>query len=231
MPGTGFTPEQDRIKMWMRGRIPDLDEECTRCGGPFSDPPGKACKVGYRYFHICGKRHGRGIEMCQLRVGECLLEESSEKMRRLQVKADAITIDARIVLKGLGKLHERRNGWELFPEFVLWTKRVDALAVRLYNSGPPLIAYEIKVERGDFLAEIRNPDKRLEAMEVAAAYYLAAPTGLIAPEEVPEGCGLVEVSLGPRGGAYPTVVVAAPERPVTTLPLQFVARMLWRMRS
>lgn len=231
MPGTTWTTEQARIERWMAGRLPEPDEECTRCGVPMAEPPGRSCAVGWKYLHVCGKRHGRGVETCQLRVGQCLLEESTEKMRRLQVKADAVPIDAGHILKGLGKMHQRRNGWELFPEMQLWKRRVDALAVRLYNSGPPLVAYEIKVDRGDFLSEIRNPDKRAEAMSVASAYYLAAPEGLIAHEEVPDGCGLVTVKLGPRGAIRPSVALEARISPVTDIPTHIVARMLWRMRA
>lgn len=213
----------------MKGRLPDISEECTRCGAPFGERARSSCKRPYNLFHICGKHHGRSVAPCQLRLGWCLLEDASAKADRLQVRADAIPIDAHLVQRALRKLHDRRNGWELFPEFQLWTRRVDALAVRLYNSGPPIVAYEIKVERGDFLAEMRSPDKRAEAEEIAAECWFAAPKGLIAPEELPEGWGLVEVRLGPRGGSYAERIVPARQRPITQLPLLFVARMLWRM--
>lgn len=72
-----------------------------------------------------------------------------------------------------------------------------------------VVAYEVKVSRGDFARELANPAKRAAAMEVSNQFFFAAPGGLIAPAEVPEGCGLVEVR-----GEISTVVVPAPRREI-----------------
>lgn len=57
--------------------------------------------------------------------------------------------------------------------------------------------HEVKVSRADFLADIAQPGKRAGYAHLAEVLYYAAPAGLIAAEEVPEGCGLiVEVSEG-----------------------------------
>jgi hypothetical protein len=222
----------ERIRRIMEhSRVPHWVEDCTRCGAPFVRPAAKGCRVPWKYFHRCCKHHLGGLEPCQLRVGECMIEELTDKARRLQIKADALPIDAHAMQKALRKMHGERNGWEIFPEFQLWSRRVDALAVRLYNSGPPIVAYEIKVSRGDWLAELKQPDKRVEAEEVAAECRIAAPAGLIPPEELPQGWGLLEVRLGPRGGVLPELLLEGSQRPVTSLQTQFVARMLWRMRS
>lgn len=229
MPGHALRSEEDKIRLWMLGRVQEPHEICIACKKPLGEP--SRCTQGYRYLHRCGKIHGRAVQRCELRVGECLLESIIEKAKRLKIKADAVPLDHRQIHRGLRKLHDPKNGWELFPEFQLHFRRVDLLAVRLYNSGPPLVAYEIKVDRGDFLSEIKNPSKRIEAQEFAAEFWLAAPEGLIQRDEVPEGCGLVEVRVGQRGALHPTVVVPSPTKPVTQIDVLFAARMIWRMRQ
>ncbi len=68
-------------------------------------------------------------------------------------------------------------------------------------------AYEIKVSRSDFLSEIRNPIKRRYALRVSNLFYFVTPPGVAKVDEIPQECGLVEVS----GGEW-KVVVPAPWR-------------------
>lgn len=57
--------------------------------------------------------------------------------------------------------------------------------------------HEVKVRRADFLADVARPEKRAGYAKLAEVLYYAAPAGLIAAAEVPDGCGLViEVSEG-----------------------------------
>lgn len=57
--------------------------------------------------------------------------------------------------------------------------------------------HEVKVSRADFLADVARPEKRSGYAQLAEVLYYAAPAGIIRPEEVPDGCGLiVEVSEG-----------------------------------
>lgn len=53
-------------------------------------------------------------------------------------------------------------------------------------------AYEIKVSRGDFRRELKDPSKRRDALMHSNAFYFVTPPGLIQPEEVPPECGLME---------------------------------------
>lgn len=72
---------------------------------------------------------------------------------------------------------------------------IDAFAMNCWPStGYVRTAYEIKVSRGDFLREIKNPTKRLLAMNYSHYFFFAAPEGLLRADEMPEDCGLVEVS-------------------------------------
>lgn len=52
--------------------------------------------------------------------------------------------------------------------------------------------HEVKVSRIDFLADIAKPDKRGGYFKIAARLVYVAPRGIIDPDEVPDGCGLVE---------------------------------------
>lgn len=50
---------------------------------------------------------------------------------------------------------------------------------------------EVKVSRADFLADLADPEKRAGYAQLAEVLYYAAPAGMIAASEVPDGCGLV----------------------------------------
>ena len=72
-------------------------------------------------------------------------------------------------------------------------RRFDAYALNLYPSKYKAIVYEVKVSRSDFFNEIKNPDKRKEALMMSNYYYFVVPKGLVKTEEVPDECGLIEV--------------------------------------
>lgn len=104
-------------------------------------------------------------------------------------------------------------------------QRFDAWAINLYPSKKhERIAYEIKVSRSDFLHEINNPEKRQQALHLSNYFYFAAPKGLIAVEEIPEECGLIEVSedLSTR------IKVKAPFRESEYLSWQFLCSIARR---
>lgn len=76
-------------------------------------------------------------------------------------------------------------------------QRIDFWAINCYLSKKfEKIAFEIKVSRSDFLNEIKNPEKRQQALLFSNRFYFAAPKGLIRPEEIPPECGLVEFEAG-----------------------------------
>lgn len=70
---------------------------------------------------------------------------------------------------------------------------IDALAVRCWSSGKGFqrIAFEVKVSRPDFRNE--TPEKRAPAEASAHLCAYVAPVGLLRPDEMPPGWGLVEV--------------------------------------
>lgn len=99
------------------------------------------------------------------------------------------------VLAALRKRHPEVEGeWATFRE--AW--RIDFYAIRCWQSGVGLrrIAYEVKCSRSDFLAELRKPAKRENALSLSHQFFFATPRGLVRPDEVPVEAGLVYVSDG-----------------------------------
>lgn len=135
------------------------------------------------------------------------------------------------------KLLEMRHstdGWATFPNLRAgtgfasrgeqWARRIDFFAFNTWPSSRFLsIAYEIKVSRADFFRELEQPDKRTFAEKVAAECYFAAPAGMVRPDEIPEGWGLLEVT---RGGLRRKK--AARQRRPDPWPWPFVASIARR---
>lgn len=98
--------------------------------------------------------------------------------------------------------HKEEDGWLLLAEVRNGTgysgqseRYVDAMAVHLWPSKKHRrIAYEIKVSRADFLKELDQPFKRQWAEEVAHEFWFVTTPGVTKIGEIPEGCGLLQVS-------------------------------------
>lgn len=97
------------------------------------------------------------------------------------------------VLDALERRHPDEQGeWAFLREAL----GIDALAIHCWQGKKPFferVGYEVKVSRSDFLRELKNPRKREPAMAIVDRFYFAAPWGLIKLDEVPEGCGLIQV--------------------------------------
>lgn len=52
-------------------------------------------------------------------------------------------------------------------------------------------SFEIKSSRGDFLRELRNPEKRKPAMAISNYFYFVTGPDIAKVSEIPEGCGLM----------------------------------------
>ena len=96
--------------------------------------------------------------------------------------------------------HPSLKGWLVIAECPTTTgasrrgeyTRLDALAFAAWPSqGYRLIAYEIKVSRADFMREIQRPIKREPAERMCGECFFVTPPGIVKPEEVPEGWGLL----------------------------------------
>lgn len=73
-------------------------------------------------------------------------------------------------------------------------RTIDAVTLSLWPSeGFKLDAYEIKVSRADWMAEVRDPEKSEPARELCDAFWIVAPVGMVKPVELPTGWGLIEL--------------------------------------
>lgn len=96
--------------------------------------------------------------------------------------AEGEKMNAVKIVKALHHSHPRPN-WAYFPELRVGTgygkdneQRLDAWAMNLMPSKQlSRYAYEVKVSRSDFLAEIKKPWKRKHALMLSNHFYFAAP--------------------------------------------------------
>lgn len=107
-------------------------------------------------------------------------------------------VTAKTIIGLLEQRHRAADGWHLFRElrngtgFQRQTRSIDALAMHLWPSKKFWrIAYEVKVNRGDWLRELAAPEKRADAADIAHEFYFVAPPGVIGDTELPEGTGLL----------------------------------------
>ena len=138
-------------------------------------------------------------------------DESPAPRRTIrEVLADGVT--ASVIKQLLRARHAEPVGaWAFFAEFIPGIgyastgsdTRLDGWAMNVWPSnGYRTIAYEIKVSRGDFLREMKQPDKRAWALTFTDEFYFVAPRHLIAPGELPDDCGLIEVTRVTARGSY-----------------------------
>jgi hypothetical protein len=108
-----------------------------------------------------------------------------------------------------------------------WTQRrwADAIVMGIWPSRGLLVhGFEIKVDRADWKRELKNPKKAEEIQSFCDRWWIAAPAGLIAPDELPPTWGLYEVSEARKA----KIVVKAPELSPKPLTKSFVAAILRR---
>lgn len=88
--------------------------------------------------------------------------------------------------------------WAFLPQvrngtgYARATRTADALAMSLYPSrGLDLYGFEIKINRGDWLSELKNPDKAEALAKYCDFWYIVAPKGVAKLEELPSTWGLM----------------------------------------
>lgn len=97
----------------------------------------------------------------------------------------------------LAALESRHSGDIFIPECNLGSamkgcRRIDAWAMRKSWSPLTTVGYEIKVSRSDFL----NDEKWRDYIGFCHELWFACPWKLIAPEELPDGIGLLWMNKG-----------------------------------
>lgn len=74
-------------------------------------------------------------------------------------------------------------------------RRCDLIAFGVWKStGNKVIGHEIKVDRGDWLRELQQPEKSDAFAAYVDSWYLVAPPGVVRLEELRTNWGLLELS-------------------------------------
>lgn len=118
------------------------------------------------------------------------------------------------------------DGWSRYTELRHPTssRSIDFVAVGAWPSqGERVISFEVKVSRGDFLRELREPTKRKWAEDISTETWFTSPPKTINVEELPEGWGLL---LATDGGLK--VQRAAVQRSITQFPFSLVSALARR---
>jgi hypothetical protein len=93
--------------------------------------------------------------------------------------------------------------------------RIDLWAIHTNPSqGNKAITYEVKISRGDFLRDVKDPTKHAHARLFSDAFYYAAPRGMLKLVEIPDWAGLIEV--GPEDEPIWTRIKKVKEAPILT---------------
>ncbi|NOV25922.1 hypothetical protein E5S69_20685 [Cupriavidus necator] len=102
--------------------------------------------------------------------------------------------------------------FEVAPRTGGGTRYADAVAVNLWQSrGHAVHGFEIKVSRGDWLRELKDPAKAEEIQRFCDYWTIVAPKGVVADGELPPTWGLLEmrpdrlmqIKAGPKLEAQP----------------------------
>jgi len=120
-------------------------------------------------------------------------------------------------------------GWQMLYEVADDTgtrasRSADAVAMGIWPSNGYMIhGFEIKVSRGDFLNEMRDPTKAQAVFQFCDRWSLVTPTGMVKASELPETWGLMTFD-----GTSIRTVKQAPALTPVTLTRGFIASMLRR---
>lgn len=108
------------------------------------------------------------------------------------------------------------------------TRYADAIAMNLWPSrGLAIHGFEVKVSRGDWLRELKNPAKADVISAYCDYWWVVAPEGIVLAGELPHGWGLMV----PNKGVKLRVVTKADNTAAKVVDRAFVAAMLRRAQD
>lgn len=94
--------------------------------------------------------------------------------------------------------HAFATGWYPIAQVTHGNRRIDMLWLRPAKKdgiGPyETLAIEVKVSKEDWRRDMQNPAKQQAWRDAATRHAYAVPTGLIYPDQVPAGSGLINVT-------------------------------------
>jgi hypothetical protein len=107
-------------------------------------------------------------------------------------------------------------------------RRVDAVALGAWPSrGHDLHAFEVKVQRRDWLRELKAPEKSDAVAKYCHHFWIVAPAGVLKEPEVPEPWGIIQV----EDGGKLTYLRKVPARRPEPLDVRFVVGILRRAEA
>lgn len=105
------------------------------------------------------------------------------------------------------------------------SRAADALVVSVWPSrGVWFAGVEVKISRGDWRSELKNPEKSTEIQKFCDYWWVAAAPEVVADGEVPSNWGLIEVD-----GAKARIIKDAPRLTPAPLTSEFIASVLRNM--
>lgn len=142
---------------------------------------------------------------------------------KYQARPAGAEIDAPFIQAALKRKYGRAP-WIYLPELRNASghnanRTIDGYAIET-GTDPTLLAFEIKITRGDWLRELKA-EKYKEWFHLCHRLYFVTPPGLIEPDEVPDPCGLIECDS--RGNTRYIRRGYCPTGAAQLLPLDFVA--------
>jgi hypothetical protein len=150
---------------------------------------------------------------------------AQDELPAAAAKAKQTGVGTGAVLDALIK-HYRKPGSDRSGEILITepqapgrtVRRCDLIRVGMWASrGTGVDAHEIKVSRSDWLRELDEPAKAEAWWPYCSRFWIVAPPGIVAPAELPEGWGLME--LPSNGRRFKVKVQAATKVPELTVPL------------
>lgn len=110
----------------------------------------------------------------------------------------------------------------------------DAIAMNLWPSrGMEIHGFELKVNRNDWIRELKRPEKAEDTSCYCDRWHVVAPTGIVPAVELPTGWGLLEFGDRPRGRG-PGLTIRRPadlRKPRPKLTRDFLVVMLKRAQE
>jgi len=101
-------------------------------------------------------------------------------------------------------------------------RTADAVAMNMFPSrGLPLVGFEVKVSKGDWQKELKDPSKAESICRYMDNWYIAAPEGIVQKSELPSTWGLIVI----KEDGSSRVLVQAPVLTPESIPKAFWASL------
>jgi len=104
---------------------------------------------------------------------------------------------------------------------------IDVFAMALWPSlHYERIAYEIKINRNDWLKELADPKKRVKAMSLSHRFYFVLAPNIYKEDSIDDNCGILEVRK-----EHIKVIHRAARRKIGEMSQDFVASLARRIKQ